>query len=147
MTLEQILESWKTDSRIEMNALDASSVQTTVLHAKYLELHATYKLKLKDAEFKQSILMKNKWLWYSGKLSKEEIDRFGWDYDPYEGLKILKGDMAHFVEADKELQESEAKIEYLKTTIDTLKDILENIKWRHQTIRNTLEWKKFEAGF
>ena len=147
MNLERILEEWKTDSRIEMNALDASSVQTTVLHAKYLELHATYKLKLKDAEFKQSILMKNKWLWYSGKLSKEEIDRFGWDHDPYEGLKILKGDMAQFVEADPELQESEAKIEYLKTTIDTLKDILENLKWRHQTIRNTLEFKKFEAGF
>ena len=147
MNLERILEEWKTDSRIEMNALDASSVQTTMLHAKYLELHATAKIRLKDAEFKQSILMKNKWLWYSGKLSKEEIDAFGWDYDPYEGLKILKGDMAHFVEADKELQESEAKIEYLKVTIDTLKDILENLKWRHQTIRNTLEFKKFEAGF
>lgn len=147
MNLERILEEWKTDSRIEMNALDASSVQTTVLHAKYLELHATYKLKLKDAEFKQSILMKNKFLWYSGKLSKEEIDAFGWDYDPYEGLKILKGDMSYFVEADKELQESEAKIQYLRTCIDTLKDILENLKWRHQTIRNTLEFKKFEAGF
>ena len=147
MNLERILEEWKKDSLIEMNALDASSVQTTMLHAKYLELHATYKIKLKDAEFKQSILMKNKWLWYSGKLSKEEIDAFGWDYDPYEGLKILKGDMAHFVEADKELQESEAKIEYLKTCIDTLKDIMENLKWRHQNIRNILEWKKFEAGF
>ena len=147
MNLERILEEWKTDSRIEMNALDASSVQTTVLHAKYLELHANCKLKLKDAEFKQSILMKNKWLWYHGKLSQEEIDKFGWDYDPFEGLKILKGDMSHFVEADKELQESEAKIEYLKTTLDTLKDILENLKWRHQTIRNTLEFKKFEAGF
>ena len=147
MNLERILEEWKKDSLIEMNALDASSVQTTMLHAKYLELHATYKIKLKDAEFKQSILMKNKWLWYSGKLSKDEIDAFGWDYDPYEGLKILKGDMAHFVEADKELQESEAKIEYLKTCIDTLKDIMENLKWRHQNIRNILEWKKFEAGF
>jgi len=147
MNLERILEEWKKDSLIEMNALDASSVQTTMLHAKYLELYSTYKIKLKDAEFKQSILMKNKWLWYSGKLSKEEIDRFGWDYDPYEGLKILKGDMAHFVEADKELQESEAKIEYLKTCIDTLKDIMENLKWRHQNIRNIIEWKKFEAGF
>jgi len=147
MNLERILEEWKKDSLIEMNALDASSVQTTMLHAKYLELYSTYKIKLKDAEFKQSILMKNKWLWFSGKLSKEEIDRFGWDYDPYEGLKILKGDMAHFVEADKELQESEAKIEYLKVVIDTLKDIMENLKWRHQNIRNIIEWKKFEAGF
>ena len=147
MKLDDIHREWKKDSRIEMNALDVSSVETTKLHAKYLELHATYKLKLKDAEFKQSILMKNKWLWYHGKLSQEEIVRQGWEYDPFEGLKILKGDMSQFVEADPELQQSEARIELLKVTIDTLKEILENLKWRHQTIRNVLEWKKFEAGF
>ena len=147
MTLEQILGDWKKESQIEMMALDASSVETTKLHSKYLEQLSTYKIKLKDAEFKQSILMKHKWLWYHGKLSQEEIDRLGWAYDPFEGMKILKGDMAQFVEADPELQESEARIEYLKTTIDTLKEILENLKWRHQTIRNVIEWKKFEAGF
>mgnify|MGYP001150962541 CR=1 FL=1 len=147
MKLDDIHREWKKDSRIEMNALDASSVETTKLHAKYLELYSTYKLKLKDAEFKQSNLMKMKWLWYHGKLSQEEIDRQGWEYDPFEGLKILKGDMSQFVEADPELQQSEARIELLKVTIDTLKEILENLKWRHQTIRNVLEWKKFEAGF
>ena len=147
MKLDEIHREWKKDSRIEMNALDASSVETTKLHAKYLELYSTYKLKLKDAEFKQSILMKHKWLWYHGKLSQSEIDRLGWEYDPFEGLKILKGDMSQFVEADKELQESEAKLEYLKVCIDTLKEILENLKWRHQTIKNVIEWKKFEAGF
>lgn len=147
MKLDDIHREWKKDSRIEMNALDVSSVETTKLHAKYLELYSTYKLKLKDAEFKQSNLMKVKWLWYHGKLSQEEIDRQGWEYDPFEGLKILKGDMSQFVEADPELQQSEARIELLKVTIDTLKEILENLKWRHQTIRNVLEWKKFEAGF
>ena len=147
MKLDDIHREWKKDSRIEMNALDVSSVETTKLHAKYLELYSTYKLKLKDAEFKQSNLMKMKWLWYHGKLSQEEIDRQGWEYDPFEGLKILKGDMSQFVEADPELQQSEARIELLKVTIDTLKEILENLKWRHQTIRNVLEWKKFEAGF
>ena len=147
MKLDDIHREWKKDSRIEMNALDVSSVETTKLHAKYLELYSTYKLKLKDAEFKQSNLMKVKWLWYHGKLSQEEIDRQGSEYDPFEGLKILKGDMSQFVEADPELQQSEARIELLKVTIDTLKEILENLKWRHQTIRNVLEWKKFEAGF
>lgn len=147
MKLDDIHREWAKDSRIEMNALDASSVETTKLHAKYLELFSTYKLKMKDAEFKQSNLMKMKWLWYHGKLSQEEIERQGWSYDPFDGLKILKGDMSQFVEADPELQQSEARIELLKVTIDTLKEILENLKWRHQTIRNILEWKKFEAGF
>lgn len=60
---------------------------------------------------------------------------------------ILKGEMQHYVEADPELVASEAKMAYLNTIIETLKEILENIKWRHQTIRNAIEWKKFEAGF
>lgn len=149
MTLDEIMNEWKTkDSIIEMNALDVSSVETTKLHAKYLELYSTYRLKLKDAEWKQKDLMKWKYLYYEGKLSKEDIDRFGWAYDPYEGLSATTNKFKeHFIETDKELVESEKRIQYLTTTIDTLKDILENLKWRHQTIRNTIEWKKFEAGF
>ena len=77
MNLEAILTEWKKDSQIEMMALDASSVEASKNHGKYLELHATYKLKLKDAEFKQKELMKWKYLYYEGKMSKDEIDRFG----------------------------------------------------------------------
>ena len=147
MNLEQLHAEWKSDSQIEFNKLGVSSVETPKLHAKYLELLSTYKLKLKDAEFKQKELMKNKWLWYNGKLDQSEIEKLGWDPDPFDGLRILKGEMQHYVEADPELVASEAKIAYLNTMIETLKEILESIKWRHQTIRNALEWKKFEAGF
>lgn len=147
MNLEQLHAEWKSDSQIEFNKLDVSSVETPKLHAKYLELLSTYKLKLKDAEFKQKELMKNKWLWYNGKLDQSEIEKLGWDPDPFDGLRILKGEMQHYVEADPELVASEAKMAYLNTIIETLKEILESIKWRHQTIRNALEWKKFEAGF
>jgi hypothetical protein len=147
MNLEQLHAEWKIDSQIEFNKLDVSSVETPKLHAKYLELLSTYKLRLKDAEFKQKELMKNKWLWYNGKLDQDEIEKLGWEPDPFDGLRILKGEMQHYVEADPELVASEAKIAYLNTMIETLKEILESIKWRHQTIRNALEWKKFEAGF
>lgn len=147
MNLEQIHTEWKKDSHIDYNKLDVSSVETPKHHAKYLELLSTYKLKLKDAEFKQKELMKNKWLWYNGKLDQDAIEKFNWDPDPFNGLKILKGEMQHYVEADPELVASEAKIAYLNNIIETLKDILDNLKWRHQTIRNAIEWKKFEAGF
>ncbi|MDA7837531.1 recombination mediator protein UvsY [bacterium] len=147
MNLEQLHAEWKSDSQIEFNKLDVSSVETPKLHAKYLELLSTYKLRLKDAEFKQKELMKNKFLWYNGKLDQSEIEKLGWDPDPFDGLRILKGEMQHYVEADPELVASEAKMAYLNTMIETLKEILESIKWRHQTIRNALEWKKFEAGF
>lgn len=147
MNLEQILEEWKTDARIDSLSLDEASRVTPELHAKYLGLLSRAKLKMKQKQFEQKNLMKDKWLWYNGKMSQEEVNALGWNPDPFDGLKIMKGDMEHYVEADPELQESEAKIEYLKTMIDTLKEIVENLKWRHQTVGNMIRWKQFEAGF
>ena len=51
------------------------------------------------------------------------------DPDPFDGLKILKGEMEHYVEADPELQQSEMKIVYCKEVISTLEEIINNLKW------------------
>ena len=82
----------------------------------------------------------------NGKMSKEDIDDRGWDYDPLNGLKVLKGDMDYYYDSDPDIQKAQARIEYLKTTADTLKEILDNVKWRHQTIKNMIEWRKFTSG-
>lgn len=147
MTLDEIVAEWSADSKIDKLNLEEASLKTPELHAKYLGMLSTYKLKLQDAKFKQKRLMKDKWLWYNGKMSEEQIDQLGWNPDPFDGLKILKGDMEHYVEADPELVNSEAKIIYLQTVVETLKEIVDNIKWRHQTIKNLIENRKFEAGF
>jgi hypothetical protein len=147
MNVEQELEEWKKDCRIDPNTLDESSRVTPELHAKYLGLHSRAKLKLKDAEFKQKDLLKYKWLWFNGKLSQDEIETRGWDHDPFNGLKILKGDMEQFFEADSDLVASEARIQYLKTVVETLREIVTNLNWRHQTIGNMIRYKQFEAGF
>jgi len=147
MNLQKILEGWKIDSHIEFNKLDVSSQETPKLHAKYLEMYSTAKLKLKDAEFKQKLLLKDKWLYYNGKMPVETVIEKGWNPDPFDGLKILKGEMDHYYNSDPEIMASEAQIAYLKETVDTLKEILDHIKWRHSTIKNMLDWKKFEAGF
>ena len=147
MNLENILAEWQVDCRIDPSSIDESSRCTPELHTKYLGILSNTKLKLKQAEFKQKDLMKSKWLWYQGKMPYEEVIELGWEPDPFNGLKILKGEMEHYIEADPELVASEARIEYLKTCIDTLKEIVENLKWRHQTIGNIIRWKQFEAGF
>jgi hypothetical protein len=73
MKFEDIMNEWEKDSKIDSVKLDQTSVETAKLHAKYLRLYANAKLKLKDAEFKQKILLKDKWLYYEGKMSKEDI--------------------------------------------------------------------------
>lgn len=146
MTLEQVLEEWATDSQLPRNNLDEASRQTPKLHAKYLTLLSQTKLRLKKAEMDQKKLLKLKWEWYNGKMPEEKIKELGWDFDPLNGLKIMKGEMDYYYDSDTEIQESELKIQYLITLIDTLKEIVNNLNWRHQTISNMIRWKVFEAG-
>ena len=146
MTLEQVLEEWATDSQLPSNNLDEASRETPKLHAKYLTLLSQAKLRLKKAEMDQKKLLKLKWEWYNGKMPEEKIKELGWDFDPLNGLKIMKGEMDYYYDSDTEIQESELKIQYLITLIDTLKEIVNNLNWRHQTIGNMIRWKVFEAG-
>ena len=79
-------------------------------------------------------------------MSEEEIIEKGWSPDPFNGLKILKGEMDYYYDADPEIQKSEEKIEYYKNTVSVLTEIVDTIKWRHQTIGNMIKWKVFESG-
>lgn len=137
---------WKIDSEIPEFSLDDSSRKTPSLHAKYLEILAVTKLNLKKAELDQKTLLKDKWLYYNGKMDQKTIQEFGWEYDPFNGLKVLKGDMNHYYESDIDIQKSEEKITYLKTIKEVLEEIVDNIKWRHSVIKNIIEWRKFESG-
>ena len=146
MNLEEILGQWSIECVIDKVSLDETSRQTPVLHAKYLQLLTHAKLMLKRAEASQKVLLKNKWLYYNGKLDQAAIENFGWDPDPFDGLKVLKGEMDYYYDSDPDIQKSEEKIQYYKTIIETLTEIVTSLNWRHQTIGNIIRWKQFEAG-
>ncbi len=144
--LTELLEEWKSDCQISEMHLDESSRQVPILHSKYLEKLMSVKLLLKRAEFTQKTLLKQKWLYYNGKMDQDDIEKLGWKADPFDGLKILKGEMNYYYDADPEIQDSEKNIAYYKTVIETLQEIIDNLKWRHQTIGNMIKWRQFESG-
>jgi len=144
--LESIIEMWKKDSIIDEMQLDESSRDSAKLHSKYLELLSINRLKLRKYEMDMKVLLKNKWLHYNGKLTKEEIDALGWPYDPLNGLKVLKGELDYYYDSDPDIQKQQAKIQYIQEMCDVLKEVMENIKWRHQNIKNMIEWRKFTSG-
>ena len=83
-TLEEVIENWQVDCQIPRNDLAETSRQTPALHAKYLAALSQTKLRLKQAEMQQKTLLMKKWKYYNGKMSQEEIEREGWEYDPLE---------------------------------------------------------------
>ena len=147
MNIEEVLEMWKKDSIIDDLKLDDTTVKMARIHSKYLELITISKMGKKKKDLEYKTLLKDKWLYYNGKLSKEQIDMFQWEYDPFGGLnKPLKGDMNYYYDADIDIQKMQARIEYDKILIETLEEIISTIRWRHQNIGNIIKWRAFEAG-
>ena len=147
MNIEQVLEMWKKDSIIDDLKLDDTTIKMARIHSKYLELITIAKIRRKKKDLDYKTLLKNKWLYYNGKLSKEEIDIYKWEYDPFGGLnKPLKGDMNYYYDSDTDIQKAQAALEYDKVLIETLEEIMSTIRWRHQNIGNIIKWRSFEAG-
>ena len=146
MKLTSIQAMWKRDCQIDDIELDASSLNVPKLHAKYSEILANKKLTQIQYEHQLKDLQKDKWLWYTGKLTQEEIQKKNWDYDPFKGLTILKSDYDKFFGADEDIQIALEKLEICKVTVNYLQDVVSQLTWRHQTIKNIIEWRKFMAG-
>lgn len=144
--LQDVHKMWEIDCVIDKKELDEDGRKCAKLHSKYLQLYSMSKLQLKKAEMKQKTLLLDKWLYYNGKMSEDEIAAKKWAFDPFNGLKVMKGDMNRYYDADIDIQRSEELIEYWKTVNSTLKEIMESIKWRAQTVKNMIDWRRFEAG-
>tara|TARA_R110002153_G_scaffold196254_2_gene349524 strand:- start:14242 stop:14691 length:450 start_codon:yes stop_codon:yes gene_type:complete len=145
--LEQILEMWKKDAVIDDVCLDEETIKSSKLHAKYLELFSMAKLQLKRKEMEHDSMKKDKWLYYNGKMSQQNMDKRNWKYDPFDGMsKPLKSDMDMFYSTDEDLVRIKARVDYQKAIIETLEEIMGNIRWRGTAIKNILDFKKFTSG-
>ena len=146
VSLDNVIKMWNTDSIINENELDRVTVETSKMHAKYLELFSVAKLQLKTNENKLDLLRKEKWTYFTGKMSQLEMDKRGWAYDPFDGVKPLKSDMELYYNADKDTIKIKDRIQYSRVLIDTLEEIMNNIRWRHSHIKNILDFRKFTSG-
>jgi hypothetical protein len=54
--------------------------------------------------------------------------------------------MDMFYTTDPDIIKLQGQIEYQATIVEALKDIMDNIKWRHTTIKNIITWRQFVNG-
>ena len=81
MKLEEIQELWNRDREIDYTELGTESIRIPLIHDKYLKIFTQEKIRLKSVEFEMLKLVRAKTEYYSGKMSKEELDERGWE--PY----------------------------------------------------------------
>jgi len=147
LPIDEILKMWETDCEIDQVQLDESSRKFAKIHSKYLGLLTESRLSTKRAEIQLTDLRRDKFLYYNGKMTKEQMDEKGWAYDPFNGMtKPLRSDMDMFYDSDPDIQKLTAKIEYQKTINQALEEIMDTLRWRHSVVKNMIDWKKFTSG-
>ena len=144
MNIEQLQDMWEADAEIDDNYLGESAVATPKLHAKYVKMLMSVKQKLIKYQSDYNILRKNKFRYFRGEMSRDELTHNGWEQ--WQGVKPLKNEMDEFLTGDSDLNSLEVKIKYLETMIYLLESILGQIKARDWQIKTAVEWKKFLAG-
>lgn len=144
MKLGDIQTQWSKDSKINELELGSESIKVPLLHSKYLVYLSNVKLSLRKAESDYYKLRRVKYRYYRGELTRVELENLGWNQ--YQGNKPLKNEMDEFLQCDNELNTLTDKVEYYKTVVYTLEQILRSINSRTWDIKSAIEWNKFTNG-
>lgn len=143
MTIEEIKIQAELDVAIDANHLEDESIRIPQLHNKYLCILMDEKILHEKLDSKLKILKRDKWLYYSGKMSEEELKRKGWE--PFD-LAIIKQDIDRFIESDDEIINLNNKVFVQKEKIAYIESVVKLIANKIWNIRSTIEWIKFTQG-
>ena len=141
LTHEELLSMWEEDAPIDKTSLDSAAVDAPKLHHKYLSMLMDLKAKKIAFTHKIENLKKEKELYYSGQATADVYKEKPFDLK----LKTKAGVDKH-VNTDPEVVAIEQRIEYINILLEGLNHILEQIKWRNQSIKNAIDWVRFTSG-
>ena len=143
MTIDEILEHWQKDTKIDRTELGEEAINIPKLHHKYYEIFVKQRMLLRklEAEMKQLKLDKYEFLTQG---PNEDTKDKGWKLPP-KGM-ILKGDIPMYLEADQDIINLSLKIGYQQEKIDLLESIIKTVLNRGFLIKSAIEWQKFTMG-
>ena len=143
MKLEEIRQMIEKDTKIDPGSLDTEATKIPQLHNKYLCLMTDEKLLLSKLEADLRVLSKDKWLYYSGKMSEEQLKILGWE--TFE-LSLLRTDLDRFIDSDSEIITLQNRCLLQKEKVNYLESVVKLIANKIWNIRAALDWMKFTQG-
>ena len=110
MKIEEVINSYQKDCNIDETELSRESLNTPILHGKYLKIYSEERLKLRSFKIKRDELTSKLMDYYKGDLNNlEDLEVIGREPWP---KKVLKQDLRYHIESDKEMIVMNTKIAY-----------------------------------
>jgi hypothetical protein len=144
MKLNEIQTMWTEDCKVDQTNLGRAAARVPELHAKYLNMLSTVRLQYRKAEADYLRLRKLKFKYYRGELTKEELAELKWEQFLHN--RPLKNEMEDTMNTDDDIIQSMDRVEYIKTVMYQLEQILKSINSRTWDIKSAIEWYKFTNG-
>ena len=141
-TLEQILKMWENDAIIDQTEPSKELIKIPVYHSKYLGILTKHKIAAKKAHFDYLRMKKIKSEYYTGKLSQEELQEYGWE--PFRFT--LKSDISVYIEGDEDLARLNQRKQYHEEASSFCINVMKEINARTYQLRAFIEWERFIQG-
>lgn len=143
MDIEQILEEWRKDAKIDDLNVDLESSKVPNLHSKYITMLSEERSRLRLLQVQRRDLLRMLREYYLGTLSQEELNKLG--RTPYLG-KVLKNEVMVFVDSDSSLIKFDLKIAKSQEKVEVLLEIMKSISNRNFSLKTITDWKRMMVG-
>lgn len=143
MNIEQIKAQAELDTAIDVNHLEEESIKIPQIHNKYLVILMDEKLILESLESKLKVLRRDKWLYYSGKMSDDELKQKGWQ--PFD-LSVLKQDLDRFIDSDTDVINLSHKVYLQREKVNYVESVVKIVAGKMWSIKSAIDWIKFTQG-
>ena len=140
--LEDVLKLWEKDSEIDQTEPGRELLNIPKLHNKYLTILTKHKIASKKAHFDYLRMRKIKIDYFAGRLSKEELEQYGWE--PFQF--VLTTDVNAHLEGDKDLIKLLEKKVYHEEVVSVIESIMSELKQRTWQLRDFISWERFIGG-
>lgn len=143
MKIDDIMDSWAADSKMDETELGMESLRIPMLHHKYYKMFVEEGLLLKRLEQDFKTMYRLKHEYYMGTLDQETLIERNWEPNR---LKILKQDLPIYLESDTDMQVIQAKIDIQRQKVSFLESAIKTISNRGFVIKNAIDWERFKVG-
>ncbi len=143
MKLDDIMDMWNIDSPVDESSPQKELIKIPTLHAKYARQMALHSLALKSKNIELSKLRKAKYIYYSGKMSDEELKIRNWEQFP---LMVLKSDIGIYIDGDNDVSNMKAKIAIHEEAVIFCGLVIKELTSRTYQLREFIEYCKYQSG-
>jgi hypothetical protein len=140
--IETIMSEWEKDTKIDTTEPGKEIIRIPLLHNKYNKYLSTHNLASKKAHFEYNKLRKVKWMYYNGKMSSDELEKYGWEQFPF----TLKQDISVYMDGDDDLCKLQAKKAYHDECSAFCINVMKELNNRTWQLKEFMGWERFING-